>query len=84
MIRKPTPSLGAVLRATRVAGGLSLRETAKWLDCSAVVLGEYERGVSEPADWRHVFRQLTRLIRSNAHEAGFDDGLNYDPLGTGD
>ncbi len=74
-------TLGSALRAVRVEGELSLRETAEFLGISAVELGEYERGKREPASWRHVFERTVHLATSKAHEVGFEAGQTYDPCG---
>lgn len=63
-------TIGGMLRATRVAGSLSLRDAAEYMGLSAVELGEYERGVKEPRSWRGLFQQMAGCIYSAGYQAG--------------
>jgi len=53
-----TEHKGQAFRRARVDANLSLREVAAKLGISAVRLGEYERGVSKPLDWRPLYSAL--------------------------
>lgn len=63
-------AMGAMLRATRVAGGVSLRDVAKWMGLTAVRLGEYERGVKSPASWKRLFQMTASCIYNKGFEYG--------------